>query len=326
VSQAQSITERMSELWTPPAPEDGFHTPAALDYNWTETCWFSLVIPDRKISIQTYPFFQTNLDVCSAGVYIWDDTGHEYWNCRYFKNFWHLPFPKQPLHDLYLPNGLRYKALEPLRKYEITYDCPDGQDVHFQLVWDALTEPNRAPSGNHLDQPGRISGTLVLDGETIEANGVGFRDRTWSPRSQFGRAFGPFDTVGYTWGISMHSNYGFFLLTASDDGMEYGLRDALIFRDGEVVQVKQATRRMTQRDPIDGFVSRVTLDMVDETNESYHIEGTAINRLALSLYPNLFAWSYQRRWTMQGLEFFGGDHDNWGMHAFRHYLRRLRLA
>ena len=44
--------------------DDGFHVPKTLDYFWTETCWFALVIPDRKITIQLYPFFQPNLGVC----------------------------------------------------------------------------------------------------------------------------------------------------------------------------------------------------------------------------------------------------------------------
>lgn len=186
------MAQRLKHMGPRLTVDDGFHVPTTLDHFWTETNWFAMVIPDRKITVQLYPFFQTNLDVCSAGVYIWDDTGDQWWNCRYAKNFWHLPFPRQPLYDLQLPNGLRYKTLESLQKYAIGFDCPDGEDVHLDVIWEGIVPVNRGKSGNHLDQPGRISGTLVLHGETIQINGVGFRDRTWSPRSQVGQGVGPF--------------------------------------------------------------------------------------------------------------------------------------
>jgi len=161
----EALTERLLKYGSRTSVDDNFHVPTSLDYNWTETCWFALVVPDRKITIQLYPFFQTNLQVVSAGVYIWDHSGDQWWNIRYNKNFWHLPFPKQPLHNMQLPNGLRYKCIEPLQKYELGFDCPDGEDVHLDVVWEGVVPANRAPTGTHMDQPGRIHGTLVLDGE-----------------------------------------------------------------------------------------------------------------------------------------------------------------
>ncbi len=158
----QSMADRLKRMGSRLTVDDGFHVPTTLDYFWTETNWFALVIPDHKITIQLYPFFQTNLDVCSAGVYMWDDTGDQWWNCLYAKNFWHLPFPRQPLYNLQLPNGLRYKTLESLQKYAIGFDCPDGEDVHLDVVWEGIVPANRGATGNHLDQPGRITGTLVL--------------------------------------------------------------------------------------------------------------------------------------------------------------------
>jgi hypothetical protein len=309
--------------------DDDFHVPTTRDFHWTETSWFSLVIPDRKMTIQLYPFFQTNLDVCSAGVYIWDDTGDEWWNCRYFKNFWHLPFPRQPLYDLQLPNGLRYKTIESLQKYEIGYDCPDGEDVHLDIVWEGIVPANRALSGkhesksNHMDQPGRIRGTLVLDGETIAIDGVGFRDRTWSPRSQFGQGLGPFDSMGYTWGTSASSDDGFFLLSSNRDDacMEYGLLDGIYYRDGDVAKLREAQRTILERDSQSGCPVAMRIDLVDEKGRSAHIEGVNVNRFAVNLYPNLLVWECQTLWTMDHLDLVGEDEDNWGVHPFRRYVR-----
>ena len=254
------MAERLKRMGSRLTVDDGFHVPTTLDYFWTETNWFALVIPDRKITIQLYPFFQTNLDVCSAGVYIWDDTGDQWWNCRYAKNFWHLPFPRQPLHDLQLPNGLRYKTLESLQKYAIGFDCPDGEDVHLDIVWEGIVPANRGKSGNHLDQPGRITGTLVLHGETIEINGVGFRDRTWSPRTQFGHGVGPFASMGYTWGTSLTSDDGFFLLSGNVDDtfLEYSLLDGILFHDGVSAKLTEAKRTILGATPRTRALSRCT--------------------------------------------------------------------
>jgi hypothetical protein len=303
--------------------DDDFHLPKTLDFHWTETCWFSLVIPDRKITVQLYPFFQPNLGVCSAAAYIWDDSGDQWWNCRYYKNFWHLPFPKQPLHDLELPNGIRYRCLDSHRRYAIGFDCPDGQDVHLDVTWEAVIPVNRAPTGTHLDQPGRITGTLVLDGEAIEIDGVGFRDRTWSPRSQFGQGIGPFESMGYTWGTSLHSDDGFFLLSGNlDDGyLRYGLLDGLLYRDGEVAKLTEARRTLAARDPETGCPSGAAIELVDEQGRRAQITGTNVNRFAANLYPNLLVWECQTQWSMDGIDLVGEDEDNWGVHPFRTWLR-----
>ena len=305
--------------------DDGFHVPTALDYNWTETSWFALVIPERKITIQLYPFFQTNLGVCSAGVYIWDDTGDQWWNCRYAKNFWHLPFPKQSLTNLQLPNGLRYKTVESLQKYEIGFDCPDGQDVHLDVVWEGIVPANRSSAGNHMDQPGRILGTLVLDGERIEIDGVGFRDRTWSARTQFGQGVGPFASMGYTWGTSRTSDDGFFLLSGNtdDEFMEYALLDGILYRDGDVAKLTEARRTILERDATNGCPVSMSIDLVDEKGRTAHVEGTNVNRFIVNLYPSLLVWECQTRWTMDGTPLVGEDEDNWGVHDFRRYIRNL---
>ena len=308
--------------------DDDFHVPKTIDFHWTETCWFALVIPDRRITIQLYPFFQTNLSVCSAGVYIWDDSGDQWWNCRYQKNFWHLPFPKRPLYDLELANGLRYRCLEPQQSYAIGYDCPDGEDVHLDIEWRAVIPVNRSPTGTHLDQPGRITGTLVLDGETIEVDGVGFRDRTWSPRPQTGQGVGPFESMGYTWGTSPESTDGFFLLSGNydDEYLTYGLLDGLLYRDGEVAKLTEARRTLVSRDPVTGCPTGAVIDLVDEKGRTARVEGVNVNRFCLNMYPNLHVWECQTRWTLDGLTLVGEDEDNWGVHPFRNWVRRQRSA
>ena len=122
----------------------------------------------------------------SGGCFLWDEHGSQPWNCRYGKNFWHLPLPEgADLADLELPNGIRYRCVEPLQKYEISYCDPDGDAVEIDLTYDAICPPNYLGE-SHLDQPGRYTGRIKLDGEEIAVDSYGFRDRSWGVRDQFG--------------------------------------------------------------------------------------------------------------------------------------------
>jgi len=135
-------------------PDDEFHPPTTDDPYWTETCWFTFTVPERRLSGQLYPFFRTNQRVAAGGAYFWDDHGNQPWNCLYAKNFWHLPIPDQPLSDITLPNGIHYRCLEPLTRYELRYDDPDADELHVDLTFTAVTAPHYLGS-SHLDQPGR---------------------------------------------------------------------------------------------------------------------------------------------------------------------------
>ncbi len=99
----------------------------------------------------------------AAAAYVWDESGDQPWNVRYAKNFWHLPIPDQPLSDITLANGIHYRCTAPQQTYELTYDDPDGDDLHISLTYQAVAQPNYLGQ-SHLDQPGRYRGTIVLEG------------------------------------------------------------------------------------------------------------------------------------------------------------------
>ena len=107
-------------------PNDEFHPPTNDDPYWSETNWFAFGVPERKLSGWLYPFFRPALGVCSAAVLLWDDQGDQVWNCRYYKQFWHLPMPDGPLSDFTLANGLHYRCTEDELVYQLTSGDPDG--------------------------------------------------------------------------------------------------------------------------------------------------------------------------------------------------------
>jgi hypothetical protein len=308
--------------------DDEFHPPTSDDPFWTETCWFTFTVPERRLSGQLYPFFRPNQGVLAAGAFFWDHTSHTPADALHARQFWHLPLPDQPLTDIALPNGITYRCLEPLRRYAVTYDDPDatagGTDtdsaIHVDLEFTAIAPPNYLGE-SHLDQPGRYVGTIVLDGEEIPVDAYGFRDRSWGPRTQFGRGIhnGASKSGGYSYATASE-NDAFHAITM-DFGTGALAIHGYIIRDGERSKVKSGTRRVLARDATSAYPRRVALDLVDESGRELHAEGECRNGLGLFLNPNLYTVNCLTEWTFDGITAFGEDHDNWSATGIKEFLR-----
>jgi hypothetical protein len=313
-------------------PDDEFHPPTSDSPWWTETCWFTFTVPERKLSGQCYPFFRPNLGVTSAAVYLWDDSASRPEQVLYAKNFWHLPIPDQPLSDIALANGLSYRCTDSLQRYEIRYTDPDtegaeGPEIELDLQFDAVARPNYLGE-SHLDQPGRYTGTIMLRGETIEVDSFGFRDRSWGVRGQFGQGLGGSPAIrgGYTYATAS-ADHGFHILTmkfASDaeepDNDGIAIHGYLV-RDGEWSKLTDGWRRVLRRDPATGCPDEVMVHGTDESGRTFEATGTTLNRIGVHLNPNLFTWNCLTRWDFDGLEVHGEDHDNHSAPAATRHMR-----
>lgn len=304
-------------------PDDEFHPPTTDDPYWTETCWFTFTVPERRLSGQLYPFYQPNQGVLAGGAYFWDDQGDQPWNCLYAKNFWHLPLPAEPLSDIALPNGARYQVVEPQQRYEISYDDPDGGDeIHVSLTFDAVTPPHYLGQ-SHLDQPGRYTGTIVLRGEEIPVDAFGFRDRSWGVRSQFGQGLtsSPAQHGGYTYATA--SPRDAFHTITMDFGSGMNSIHGYLLRDGEWAKLASATRTVLERSPTTGYQTLVQIEGVDELGRELHAEGRCLNQLGFFINPNMYTINCLTEWTFDGITCFGEDHDNWSAPAIRRFSRDL---
>jgi hypothetical protein len=316
--------------------DDEFHRPTSDDPWWTETCWFTFTVPERRLSGQLYPFFRPNLGVAAAACFFWDDRGDQPWNIRHGRQFWHLPLPPQPLSDIELVNGIRYRCLEPLTRYAIGYRDPDGGDeIEVDLTFSAVGPPNHL-ADSHLDQPGRFEGTIRLEGETIDVDSFGFRDRSWGVRAESG-----LDLVGsgarrggYSYATASERD-GFHAITMDFSGHEpraVGRSDdclaihGYVLLDGEWSKLRAGHRSVLARDDATGAPLRVELDLTDEAGRRVVAHGRCVNRLGVHLNPNLFTWNCLTEWSFAGRTAWGEDHDNWSAPAARRFFRQWRYA
>lgn len=312
-------------------PDDELHPPTSDDLSWGETSWWAFSVPERDLAVWFYPLIRTNQRVVSAAVFAWDGTGDTPWDCRYFKQFWHLPMPEGPLSDCTFGNGISYQVLEPRMAYRLRYHDPDAVadvepaiaiDVTFRAVMEPLHTKTSGPDGGHLDQLGRYTGTLVLDGETIAVDSFGARDRSWGPRTPFGPYL--MATHGYTATRMPYSHAtsetSSFLCISANLTDDFPVIMGFTQFDGEVSRLASGRRSVLAVDER-GAPTRVLIEGVDELGRALHAEGECRTRFVNSCNENLVGWNHLVRWEVNGVEAWGEHHENYSMSALRRDLR-----
>jgi hypothetical protein len=81
------------EAWGLLESDDNLHLPTSDDSWWTETVWFSWMVPERKMLGYFYPAFRSNLGVMFGNVLVTDASADLPWEIPFFEEFWHLKMP-----------------------------------------------------------------------------------------------------------------------------------------------------------------------------------------------------------------------------------------
>jgi hypothetical protein len=308
------------------AADDGFHPVSDHPYE-TETFWASFHVPDRGIGGWFYSQVLFNQGTCNGGAWVWDASAAP---SRYevFEHDLPLDDPAAlDLHDVELPNGNHLQVLEPLHRYRVRYADPGRFEA--DVVLEALRPPHSHPvgvapfwKGRHFDQAMRVTGEVVLDGETIVVDSLSGRDRSWGPRPKprkpgepqpskrpavdpalAGRPpFSPFG-VGYVFGAASTDDlFLAYTLPAIVDGV--GLDDVTtgyLVRDGRYGLLVEGTRR-AELDPERGWMRRIVLEATDEHGREVTATGTLVSHHgAKGLGTGYFHWEWD------GAEGYGED-------------------
>jgi hypothetical protein len=291
------------------ASDESFH-PAGSDPYWNESSWFHFSIPDRDMIGFVYFFYDVRTGVSGGGPALWDPTGEETYNCRFYDWRWmQPPTPGLDHRDLVLPSGLRHRVLEPMTSYQLTYS---GLGLELDLRWTALMPPHEINYGDsaimtgarHFDQPGRAVGSLTLAGERVDVDCYSLRDRTWGPHRP-----GASRSGDYLWAIaSPRSHWHVITLAGDEPGVDVVMNGYLV-RDGIQGELVRGERRVVERR--NGAPVRVVVDAEDDHGRALHAEGTVRTALRWFGWPGRLAfwtltdwrWDGQRGWG-ENQEFF----------------------
>lgn len=281
--------------------------PVAADqstYEHIETSYFGFSIPEENINGNIYFWFHPEFGIASGGVIIqqgWttEPARGEYCDWRHF-----MPIPDD-LTDCTYANGITVKMIRPLEEFTASFTDPatdSALDLHMEAVMPAAFRP----SGGHLSQAMRTSGTLRLRGKEYRIDGYTTRDRSWGdPRSE--RSY---DIPPISWAVPVFSEDLAFHIMGFDTpervpGWEErypstrngaNLLWGYVWRGGQLLGVKSC-EKVTTRDP-DGRPRGMTLDIVDEQDRTHRLVGTIKGGTTFCPWPNnitficLVEWRY----------------------------------
>lgn len=298
------MSEGDQQLLTP--ADDDFH--ASPDDSWWfhETCWFWFFVPERRLGGWLYNWVRPNIGVSGGGCWVWDDTTFLHWEVPYYSNHSNLRLPdERDLRDFRFPSGVTVRMLEPLTRYRLGFS--HGDMIDLDLEYDAVMDPWVSTSGegtqrrpHHLDQVGRVTGSLVLHGEPIEVDCLAIRDRTWAIRSERWKYGG-----GYGYTNAAADTGEAFLAIGADELRGYlvldGVRDELV-----------RGRRRVERDPDHGYLTRVVVEAEDARGRTIEAEGRSVSRMAMPI-PGVhgMVWTSLVEWSVNGTSAWGEDQEPW---------------
>lgn len=288
---------------------------------WNESVWFSFSIPERHIHGLIQYYFRPNMGMLNGGPVMWDPSGTFQWNCLYY-NWSHLqamPADAEKF-DMQARNSLKVKMLEPLKRYKIDYD---KEGFEMDLVWEALGPCHELKTGDpgqqatakfHIEQPGRMTGTVRRHGEEFTIDCFSMRDTSYGAREYESLAFG-----GYFWGIAADSSFHALCMGADAWAREANCVGGYIMKDGEMASLVSGKRTVLEYGRFGP--SKVLFGGTDALGRSMQATGTIDPGLIFTGYTDhTVVWSLSR-WDWDGVAHWGDNQEFAPGEPFRQMAR-----
>jgi hypothetical protein len=272
--------------------DDALHEPS--DHWWeTETAWFSFNVPERRMGGWLYTQLLQVQGVCNGGAWVWDDTG-----ILYERHEHGLPLDGPvDLRDCVLPNGCSVRVLEPLMRYAAGYADPGRFEA--DLTFAGTMAPHSHPvgvapfgtKGRHFDQPGHVTGTVVLHGEPIAVDCFAGRDRSWGPRplgpdprkpprtpepGAAPRPRRPVTGIGYAFATASPTESFLAYTVPHEDGSD-DLSAGYLYSGGTYAPLVTG-HRVTTFDPDTRWITALHLEATDERGRELVADGELVAR------------------------------------------------
>lgn len=298
-----------------------YHTPSGVTYDWGETTWFSVYVPEANVTAWVYIVARPGVGAMMADVEVIDGIGRKALDARYFDMQQHLPIPER-FEEFALPNGLAFKATN-IRDYQIDYVGVDDTELHWTArgvmepydindpAMDPLASGDVESSGfgsayaNHFDMTAHVTGTLKVRGVSYKVDCVTTMDHSWGPRNE--RHMRPMGWINANFDKdnAFSTIWSFDPFAKDWDQFKFAHGYALI--DGEVYGLKAGRQRAIRHGvfPV-GYEMIVT----DKRGTDYTLVGQALAQIPWSCYSNTMAIFTTTRWMFQGREGVGLAQEN----------------
>lgn len=294
---------------------------------WNESVWFSYSVPELRMHGMIQYYFRPNMGLLNGGPCLWDPSGQFQWNCLYY-NWSHLQAlpPVNGKFDMTARNSLTVKVLEPLQRYKIDY-AKDGFEL--DLEWTAAGRPHELKTGDagqqatakfHIEQPGRMKGTIRRHGQEWQVDCHSMRDTSFGARDYESLATG-----GYFWGIADNSSFHALCMDSAENVREAKCIGGYIMKDGEMSSMASGKRTVLEYGEFGP--SKVLFEGTDKRGRTMKATGTIDPGLVFTGYTDhTVVWSFAE-WDWDGTTHWGDNQEFRPDDAFRRIARgELKLG
>lgn len=281
--------------------DDQFHLPTSEAENWLETMWFPVYVAEAGLSVSLRLWFSANQGLCGGACVIWTGENHILHGDR-----WHGALKGTPdLTDFAIDERGTLKRLQTLQTFQLDYT---RGAVKLSVCFDGTMAPNPVDPAEspgmfegHFEQPGRVTGTLEIDGQHHVIDCHSLRDRSWGPREmidgmRLGNAYGGCDGMAF-----------FTYIKPDEDGNELITGGFISAPDGDAAIV--GGQRTTRWD--NGWPSAVALTAEDAMGRTLELKGIPSNRFASNAGHGVYAIMNLMQWRGEGKTLWGENHDIW---------------
>lgn len=306
------------------ASDVAFHTPADVPYDWAETNYFSINIPEPNIMAWVYTIARPGVSAWMADIEAINKIQRMPMESLYIDFQQHLPMPER-LESYSLPNGLSMEVKNAPYDYHIDYVGLNDTELH--LVAKGLMEPfdihdpsmdplasaDPGHSGfgtayaNHFDMTVHFTGTAKFHGKSYGVDCVTTMDHSWGPRSE--RGLKPFAWINGNFG----PDFAFATIWSLDhfaSGWEqFGLAHGYVLKDGEVRGLVSGRLRAMRGGKV--FPTGYEMVVTDKFGQDYHFLAIVACQTPWACYSNITSVESGVRWFHEGREGNGNTQENW---------------
>ena len=229
-----------------------FHTPGNVDFQWAETYWFGLYVPQANLYGWVYMVFRAGSGAMLCDIEFIDKKSRNMFDARYVDIQNHLSIPVS-LRSFRLQNGLQFKAVDRL-KYRIDYVGVHDTEIH--LDFDGIHEPydindpaidpmaRRSTSdaiahsgfgsayASHFDLTMRATGQIKVRGETYSVDCLATNDHSWGPRPERGMRMMAYMNAHFAADYVVQTIWEFD--AARPDGKQHVFKHGYVLVDGKL--------------------------------------------------------------------------------------------
>ncbi len=300
-----------------------FHTPTNVSYDWAETNYFSVYIPEDNVTAWVYIVARAGVGAIAVDVEVINRICRKSLDARYFDLQQHLPIPER-LEAFQLPNGLSIRAENEPRDYKIDYIGVDNTEIHWSVrglmePFD-INDPNMDPratgdpdhSGfgaayaNHFDMTAHVTGTLIVRGKHYPVDCVTTMDHSWGPRNE--RMMRPMGWVNANFGPTT----GFSTIWSFDprarDWEQFQFAHGYVLLNGKVRGLTAGRQRAIRHGVFPVGYEAVLTDL---EGQEHYLLGTTIAQIPWACYSNSMAMASTIRWHYAGTSGTGLAQENW---------------